>query len=373
MRLYERWNYLKQVRRISTDILLRGRYDFAYDLIPIHTANMPMMKRINLLKAGANLIHRRTRPWSSPLHMMIELTNYCNLKCGVCPTGIGRLERCPAAMDPALFERLMKEVAPYLLTACLWGWGEPMLHPQLADILRISQDRGVTTFLSTNGQNLDDETVLKALIDYPPTRLIVCLDGLTDETNSVFRVGANVDVALNGVRHLARMRSQRGAHLPVLHLRYIVMKHNEHEVSRLPAFAKENEFDELTIRSLVMIDAPEDAHRELIPDDERFRAYGYRDSERISRRDFICEKPFAHPTVLADGTVVACDQDCNAQQPCGSLADGSSFADIWWSDRAAEVRRTIRDNPERLSFCRNCPFKDRPVGTCSVQYIDLRK
>jgi MoaA/NifB/PqqE/SkfB family radical SAM enzyme len=116
--------------------------------------------------------------------MIIELTNYCNLKCRVCPTGTGRLERQPAAMEPALFERLMNEVGSYLMTASLWGWGEPLLHPQLSSILRIAQKQGVTTFLSTNGQNLSDEEVLEALVSYPPTFLIVALDGITDETNS---------------------------------------------------------------------------------------------------------------------------------------------------------------------------------------------
>jgi len=334
---------------------------------------MPVMKRLNLLKTGANIICRQAHAWGWPIHIHIELTNYCNLKCRVCPTGIGRLDRKPTAMEPALFERLMSEVGPYLLTASLWGWGESLLHPQLADILRITQNRGVTTFLSTNGQNLDDERVLQALISYPPTYLIVCIDGITDETNSVFRVGAKLDPTLKGVRRLAQMRREKGSHLPILHFRYIVMKHNEHEVPRLPQFAADNQFDLLTIRTLSIIDAPDDVHHELIPDDERFRAYGYRNHKRVSRTDFICEKAFIFPAVFADGTVVACDQDYNAQQPYGSIADGSSFADIWRSERAAEVRREIRDNLDNFSCCKNCPFKDRPIGTCSIQCFDLRE
>jgi radical SAM protein with 4Fe4S-binding SPASM domain len=373
MRARDRWNYLKRAPKLTRDILLRGRYDFTYDLMPVRASQMPMMKQLNLLKTGANLIYRRPHTWGWPVHMHTELTNYCNLKCRVCPTGIGRLDRQPATMEPALFERLMNEVGPYLLTASLWGWGESLLHPQLADILSITQHRGVITFLSTNGQNLDDEKVLQALISYPPTYLIVALDGLTDETNSAFRVGAKLGPVLAGVRRLARMKRQKGSQLPILHFRYVVMNHNEHELPQLSEFGVENQFDILTIRTLSIIDGPEDTHRDLKPNDEMFRAYGYRNNKRISRTDFICEKAFIFPAVFADGTVVACDQDCNAQQPYGTLADGSSFADIWWSKRAAEVRRTIRDNPENLSYCKNCPFKDRPISTCSVQYFDLHK
>jgi radical SAM protein with 4Fe4S-binding SPASM domain len=259
------------------------------------------------------------------------------------------------------------------LTTSLWGWGESLLHPRLADILRIAQNRGIATLMSTNGQNLNDEKVQQALIDYPPAYLIVALDGITDETHSKFRVGAKVGKALEGVRSIAEKRRKKGSGLPVLHLRYIVMKHNEHELPQLQEFARNNRFDELSIRTLSIIDAPEDIHHPLIPDNETLRAYSYRDGVRVRRTDFICEKAFIFPGVFADGTVVACDQDCNAQQPIGSIADGSSFADVWWSKRAAEVRKTIRDNPDSFSFCRNCPFKDRPISTCNVQYYNLRK
>lgn len=372
MRTLDRLNYLKQSGKLSWNILVRGRYDFTYDLMPVHSYNMPLRKRINVLRAGANLIYRRTQAWSWPIHIHVELTNYCNLRCPVCPTGGGRLNRQPAFMDPALFDRVMNEMGPYLLTMSLWGWGEPLLHPQLADILRITQNRGVTTFLSTNGQNLDDETVQQALIKYPPTRLFVCLDGLTDETNNLFRTGSKLAPALAGVRQLAKMKRQKNSRLPVLQFRYIVMKHNEHELPQVPEFAAENQFDEIIIRTLNIIDAPEDAHRQLIPDGEKFRAYGYANDKRISRTDFICEKVFTFPAIFTDGTVVACDQDCNAQQPIGSIADGSSFASTWWSKRATETRRQIRDNPETLSFCKNCPFKDREAKDSNCQYIDLR-
>jgi len=373
VRTGERRSYLKRAPQLCNDILVRCRYDFTYDLMPIHARRMPLPKRLNLLRAGANLVHRRLHPWSWPINMAIELTNYCNLKCKVCPTGTGTLKRQPAAMDAALFERLMDEVGPYMLTASLWGWGEPLLHPQLADILRLAQNRGVTTFLSTNGQNLDDEKVLKALVSYPPTFLIVALDGITDEANSLFRVGAKLTPALSGVRRLAQMKAQAGSELPILHLRFIAMKHNEHELSQLPKFATENQFDTLTIRTLAIIDAPDDTHLDLIPSDESYQAYSYENNKRISRTDFICEKAFTFPAVFADGTVVACDQDYNAQQPYGSLAGDASFADIWRSRQAAEIRRTIRDNPENFSFCRNCPFRDRPVGPMSAEYYDLRK
>jgi len=372
MRGSDRWKYIINAGYISGNILLRGRYDFEYDLMPVHAKDMSFRKRYNLLRTGCNLFYRRAHTWAWPIHIHIELTNYCNLQCRVCPTGIGGLERQKAYIEPVLFEKLMNDIGPYLLTTSMWGWGEPLLHPNLNDILRITQNRGITTFLSTNGQNLNDEKVLHAMANYPPTYLLVCLDGITDETNSAFRVGAKLAPALEGVRKLVSLRSARGSQLPVIHMRYIVMKHNEHEVPGIKEFAEENEFDEVSVRTLSIIDAPDDIHRDLIPEKEEFRAYGYRGDQREIRKDFICEKAFTFPAVFADGTVVACDQDCNASQPYGRFSDDTAFADIWWNRRSDEIRKIIRDNPQEFSFCSNCPFRDRPVGDCSVQYHDLR-
>jgi len=373
MRFKERRDYLINAPRIAFDIAFRGKYNFKYDLMPVSTSRMSLSKRINLIKAGLNLFHLRLKPWSWPIHMHIELTSYCNLSCAVCPTGTKELKRKPLAMDPALFKKLFDEVSPYLLTTSLWGWGEPLLHPQLSEILKIASNRGVSTLLSTNGQNLNDEKVLQALIDYPPNYLIVALDGITDETNTVYRKGAKIDPALEGVKWLAEMKEKRKQQFPVLHLRYIAMKHNEHELPLLPDFARNNGFEFLSIRTLSIIDAPDDVHSVMVPENEKYRAYNYENERRIRRKDYICEQCFIFPAVFADGTVVACDQDYNGNQYYGTIAGDVPFSSLWWNSKSQNIRRVIRDMPDNFSFCHNCPFRDRPVSTCSIQSFDFRK
>jgi radical SAM protein with 4Fe4S-binding SPASM domain len=352
-------------------ILVQGRYDFTYDLMSLSAQRMSLTKRLNLFLSGANLIYRRPMPWSWPLHMQIELTNYCNLRCPVCPTGIRSVRRPAAAMDPELFKRMMTEVGPYLLTASLWAWGEPLLHPELREILRTARGYPVATLLSTNGQNLDDDCVIDALISYPPTYLIVAIDGLTDETNSEFRRGAKLAPILSGVRRMAERREEEGLSLPLLHMRYIVMKHNQHEVPYLEDFAREKGFDLLTVRTLSIIDASEQTHRELVPDLDRWAPYEYDKGKRVRRQDFFCLEPYWFPTVFADGTVVACEQDYNAQYAFGAVSEDTSFADLWFSRRSARIRKDIRDNPDGFSFCRNCPYADRRTTDVSIEAIHL--
>ena len=76
MRNNKRLDYLLHSPKLAYDILLRGRYDFTYDLRPVRSESKPIAKRINLIKSGINLLYGRTQPWSWPLHMQIELTNF---------------------------------------------------------------------------------------------------------------------------------------------------------------------------------------------------------------------------------------------------------------------------------------------------------
>ena len=372
MRVAERRRALLRAPLLAWQTLAQGRYDFVFDEMPISVRRMSPAKRWNLFLSGANLLHRRLRPWSMPLHMMFEMTNYCNLRCPMCPTGSRNLERPPRTMDVGLLEQLLAQVGPYLLTATLWGWGESLLHPRLAEALAAVRKHPVVSLLSTNGQNLDDDRIVEALSQFPPTYLIVAIDGLTDETNSRFRVGARLAPALAGVRRLAAIKQQLGQRLPVLHMRYIVMKHNQHELPRLESFAREHFFDMLSTRTLspLACGVADSVHLDYLPDAPEYRTYRYDQGRRVTRQDFVCQQPFWFPTVFADGTIVGCEQDHNGTRPLGALGDGVSFRNVWTSAQAARVRKDVRDGAIP-GFCVGCAARDRPMTSASKKAFFL--
>lgn len=275
-------------------------------------------------------------------------------------------------MDLDLYQALLRETGDYLLGVFLWAWGEPLLHPRFPDFVRIAREHNVLPLLSTNGQNLDQDRVVEGLLQHPPEHLIVALDGISDETNTKYRVGARLEPALNGVRRLAGLRRERGLTRPRIHMRYIAMNHNAHELPFLEDFARRHHFDYLAIRGLSIIpDKDETAHARMIPEDGSMRAYAYRSGQRMKRNDYLCQHAFAFPTVLADGTVVVCDQDFNGSRAYGRFGGHASFRDIWFSDQAARVRRESRDRRDESPFCGMCPYADRPLNTCTVKLVPL--
>lgn len=369
MRDHERRRGLLRTPKLLFDVLARGNYEFIYDRMPVTIKSMSAAKRLNLLLAGTHLLHRQIRPRNMPLHIQFEWTSYCNLRCPVCPTGTKDLERAAVPMAPELFERAWEETAPYLLTASLWGWGEPLMHPRVGDMLRIASRHHVATLLSTNGMPLKHEAVREALIEHPPTTLIVAIDGLTDETNSKYRIGAKLEPILDGMHKLTELKRRRKSRLPVLQLRYIVMRHNEHEVDLVEDFARRHGFELLTLRSISLFDITdaEKVQGGFVPLNEILQPYQYKEGKRQHRPGFICTMPFWFPSIQADGGVVSCEQDHSGKHRFGTMADGGSFRRIWFSEKAAQVRKLVRDEHEKLSFCRNCPYADRPTSDCSLE------
>ncbi|MDM7995349.1 MAG: radical SAM protein [Acidobacteriota bacterium] len=374
MKSQERRRGLYRAPLLLHQILVRGQYDFIYDQMPIRVRNMSCEQRINLARSGLNFLFRRLKPWSYPLHMQFELVNYCQLRCPVCPTGTGELERKPQAMDPALFRQVMQEAGSRLLTLSLWGWGEPLLHPSLGEILREARRYNAAILVSTNGQNLDRREVVEALIENPPTFLIVALDGLTDESNARFRIGARLEPALQGMELLAKERARRKQQFPILHMRFMAMKHNQHELAETETFARSHGFDMLSIRLLCMIDSEVGLRNQsdLAIDLLGHKTFTQKEMESAGRKNYVCMQPFWFPSLFADGTLVACEQDFNARMPLGVIGTGTRFEDLWFGQRAMQARKKIRDDFRSVSFCRNCPATARDRTDSSICATWLR-
>ena len=86
----------------------------------------------------------------------LEITNVCNLACAFCP-GTTREKRF---MTPEDFALLAKKLRPYTAYLYLHVMGEPLLHPQLAEILRVCTALDYRVCLTTNGTLLPEKLPL---------------------------------------------------------------------------------------------------------------------------------------------------------------------------------------------------------------------
>ena len=85
----------------------------------------------------------------------VEITNVCNLSCTFCP----KTKRTPRTMTAEEFSLVLDRLRDRVTYVYLHVMGEPLLHPQLAELMAAAEKRGMKICITTNG------TLLKSRAD----------------------------------------------------------------------------------------------------------------------------------------------------------------------------------------------------------------
>ncbi len=95
-------------------------------------------KLSNLVRCEAEKLRRSAQPSSFPVTAVIDVNSRCNLQCPYCPTGARRDSgRVQSLIDPSIVQQLVDELGQYLISAHLFNWGEPLLHPQIGEMVNM--------------------------------------------------------------------------------------------------------------------------------------------------------------------------------------------------------------------------------------------
>jgi radical SAM protein with 4Fe4S-binding SPASM domain len=340
--------------------LLTRRVAFEVDLLPYTFERVPLKKLLNWILTEGSVFFKPERPWGMPTIMQVEPTNLCNLRCAVCPITTG-MDRDQGHMDFKLFKKLIDEAGEYLFLILLWDWGEPLLNPSVFDMISYAQKRGVKVVTSTNGHFLAKGSYAEKIVTSGLDTLIVAVDGISQETYQRYRQGGRLDQVLEGVKKVVQKKRELNALYPRINFRFIVMKHNEHEVSQLKEFARSLGVDVLSLKTFNPSPRGQqktgEGERSFLPEKVRYRRFVYSDDREAPARvkHNPCKCLWNAPTIHWNGRVCSCVVDIDEKWPLGDLAS-QHFRAIWNGDKYRGLRRRFRKDWERLSMCRECTY-----------------
>ncbi len=336
----------------------RRRLEIGYDRILFAAPAAGPRRLLNFLLSQAEGRLRLHGVHSYPFGLQLEPTVECPLKCPLCPRhrAVGR--GGPAHMPWEHYARLMDEIGPYLTALALWQWGEPLLHPRIADMARLAHRHGVITFLSTSGQADPGAADLEALMRSGLDMLIVSLDGIRQEAYASFRAGGDVSKALRFVREAARAR--RPGRGPLINVRIIATRGNESEIEAVESFAGEAGADLFSVKGVSLCTDASPGNPSL-PEDRRWRTWQYQgeaEAAAYRRAPNLCRKPWIWPTLRHDGTLLTCECDHLHESPLGNVFREGSFRAVWRGAAARRQRaRFGKDGRIGLEFCGRCRYK----------------
>ncbi len=292
--------------------------------------------------------------WGYPVSISFEPTTSCNLRCPECPSGLRAFTRPTGMLEEDFFTKTINEIHKELLYLIFYFQGEPYLNTDFLKMVRHAANHKIYTATSTNAHYLTDENAKKT-VESGLDRLIISIDGTTQETYKQYRVGGNLEKVIAGAKNIVKWKKELKSKTPFIIFQFLVVKHNEHQIEEVKQLAKEVGVDQVRFKTAQVYDYINDPNN-LIPVNEKYSRYKKNKDGTFKAKNKManhCWK-LQHANVITwDGLVVPCCFDKDAQHRLGNLKN-ESFKEIWHNNNYKQFRSELMKSRKNIDICANC-------------------
>jgi radical SAM protein with 4Fe4S-binding SPASM domain len=291
--------------------------------------------------------------WAKPFSISVEPTTSCNLRCPECPSGLRAFTRDTGMLDKEFFKTTIDELSPELLYLIFYFQGEPYLNTKFLDMVAYASQKGIYTATSTNAHYLTDANCEKT-IRSGLSRMIISIDGTTQETYESYRIGGNLEKVLEGAKRIVKWKKELKSRTPHLIFQFLVVRHNEHQIDEVYRLAKEIGIDEVRLKTAQVYEY--ENGNELIPLQEQYSRYTKNKDGTYSIKNKMvnsCWRMWQGCVITWDGIVVPCCFDKDATHRLGNLKE-QKFAQLWKGEGYQQFRRSLLKSRSEIDICKNC-------------------
>ncbi len=291
--------------------------------------------------------------WGYPVSISFEPTTSCNLRCPECPSGLRAFTRPTGMLQKDFFRETIDQLSDELLYLVFYFQGEPYLNPGFLEMVKYASQKRIYTATSTNAHYLTD-TNARNTVESGLDRLIISIDGTTQEVYEQYRVGGQLEKVLEGARNIVRWKKELKSKTPFIIFQFLVVKPNEHQVDEARELGKQIGVDDVWFKTAQIYDFEHDPNG-LIPENEKYSRYrktenGYQFKGKLANH---CWRLWHDPVITWDGLVAPCCFDKDAQHKLGDLKK-QSFKEIWKNPAYKEFRSKILQGRKNIDICSNC-------------------
>lgn len=320
---------------------------------------------------------------SYPRRLVLELTNACNLNCVMC--GRNAADFKPTVFDMDIF-RSLESMMDIVEEVTLMGWGEPTIHPDFIEMLKIINKHSARKYFCSNGMNL--KKIKEAIFDYKVDVFAISLDGATDETNSRIRRGSKINEITADLKDIVRIKREQGLKYPWINFVFCAMKSNIDELPDLVELAAEIGIEEVKVVYLTVFE--EDLIEETLWGHEKKVKEVFERAITISEKLGIVLK-LPH-YIGEDEAGDKLHKDCYVSwrdfflgsdgyvRPCMSTPTQffqydkeKDFIEMWNSTEYQNYRKIVNDQDNMDSPCRRCYQSSHCNWNLKQSFIQIGK
>ena len=292
--------------------------------------------------------------WGYPISISFEPTTSCNLRCPECPSGLRAFTRPTGMLKKDFFRKTIDDIYKELTYLIFYFQGEPYLNTEFLDMVKYATGKGIYTATSTNAHYLNDVNARKT-VESGLDRLIISIDGTTQDVYKQYRVGGNIDKVLEGAKNIVKWKKELKSKTPFVFFQFLVVKHNEHQIEEIKQMAKDIGVDQVRFKTAQVYDYETDPNQ-LIPTIEKYSRYRKGKDGKMKSKSGLanhCWKLWQGNVISWDGLVVPCCFDKDAAHRLGNL-QVQSYKEVWNNDNYKQFRKEIMTSRKNIDICANC-------------------
>jgi radical SAM protein with 4Fe4S-binding SPASM domain len=308
---------------------------------------------VNVLKnqVSNHLSYITKKPivWSKPFIWGIELTNYCNLKCPVCPGLSGNPNIKKGYMGYVLFTKIIDQIEQYAYYVGLHFRGESFLHPDIYKMIAYVKSKKLYATLSTNANiPISADELVNTGLD----AIEISFDGTNQETYSKYRVNGSLEKVLENIKNIVGAKKRLKKSNPKIINQFLIMEHNEQEIDIFLKMCKELEVDTYKLKP-ISLNNENDA--EYLPNNSNYRMFQKTKEKITYKHEALNNCPFLWQgaSISWDGELFVCCHDPENTIKIGNVTE-TSIANLWKAKPFTDFRQAVLLNRMQFDICRKC-------------------
>lgn len=292
--------------------------------------------------------------WWRPVFISVEPADFCQLRCPQCPVGISARNQGSLADDSVVFDTI-QELKSSLIQVIFYFQGEPLLNPQLSNYIQAAHKANIYTSTSTNGMLLNSENARK-LVESGLDKLIVSVDGASQEIYEKYRVGGKLERALEGIKYVQAWKKKLNCITPYIEMQFIVFGTNEHQINEIKALAKKTGADGLKFKTAQIYNFEKPNPLHTTTRYSRYKQLPDGTYQLKSKLKNKCRRLMRGAVLTTKAEVLPCCFDKNAEHAFG-VSKNEPFLAAWKGAKAQYFRTLVYKNRKQIEICKNCTEK----------------
>lgn len=283
-----------------------------------------------------------------PIHLDIEATSNCNLKCKMCPRtdmvedGIFWEVR---NFDFVLYKQIVTDAASKGLCSIKYNYlGEPLMNPRLVEMIRFAKEQGVVDVMFNTNASLLTERIARQLIESGLDKLFFSFDSPYRDHYNEIRVNAEYDKVLRNIKRFMQLREEMGSVKPFTRVSMVRMKENEEEWQAFKTLF------EPIVDAVAYVDYVEHTNQKSKDGKALYNIAPV----KTSTKKFCCPQLWQRMFIHPDGVVSVCCVDAARTLKVGNIHQ-NTVEEIWNGPQYQKLRELHASGRiDQIPICAQC-------------------